>query len=246
MESTKNTSKQPSAGDNKSSADDYRIKKTSRFVIVSVLLILFALPITAYLFFASGVHNFVHLPTMTENVGSLEDFQSLEGQPVELRDSITVVSFFGTEPYDRLGYISNLNEKIYKQFHEFDGFHFVSILPESAVDDVAEIKYQLGETTNLEDWSFVTGDEIEIRAFFESLKSDLDLNGNLASDYVFLIDKKGNLRGRSEDDEVGTLYGYNTSSVAALNRRMVDDVRVLLAEYRFALKANRQEKIEGE
>jgi hypothetical protein len=46
------------------------------------------------------------------------------------------------------------------------------------------------------------------------------------------------LRGRDDDEEEGTLYGYDTSSVAELNKKMTDDVKVILAEYRLALKKN--------
>jgi hypothetical protein len=34
------------------------------------------------------------------------------------------------------------------------------------------------------------------------------------------------------------LYGYDIRSVAVLNNKMEDDVKVLLAEYRLALKKN--------
>ena len=38
-----------------------------------VLIILFVFPIVAYLFFASGVHNFGKLPVLTENVKDVSD-----------------------------------------------------------------------------------------------------------------------------------------------------------------------------
>ena len=67
------------------------------------------------------------------------------------------------------------------------------------------------------------------------------------SNYVFIIDKDGRLRGREENLEKKEekIYGYDTSSVADLNNVMVDDVKVILAEYRLALKkykADRKEK----
>ena len=43
---------------------------------------------------------------------------------------------------------------------------------------------------------------------------------------------------RDDDEDVGTLYGYNASSVASLNNKMTDDVKVILAQYRLALKVN--------
>ncbi len=64
----------------------------------------------------------------------------------------------------------------------------------------------------------------------------------LATPYVFIIDKDLNLRGRTEDEEEGTKFGFNSNSVADLNNKMVDDVKIILAEYRLALKKNNAER----
>ena len=40
----------------------------------------------------------------------------------------------------------------------------------------------------------------------------------------------------SKDEQ--TKYGFDSSSVAELNNKMVDDIMVILAEYRMALKKN--------
>ena len=73
---------------------------------------------------------------------------------------------------------------------------------------------------------------------FSSLDSDVELNDKNSTSTVFIIDRKRKLRGRDDDEDVGTLYGYNTTSVAELNSKMTDDVKVILAEYRLALKKN--------
>ena len=62
------------------------------------------------------------------------------------------------------------------------------------------------------------------------------LNKNFASNQVFLIDKERNLRGRDDDEDVGMLYGFDSSNYSEINNKMDDDVRILLAEYRLALK----------
>jgi hypothetical protein len=62
---------------------------------------------------------------------------------------------------------------------------------------------------------------------------------------VYIIDKEGNLRGRDDDEDNlnGRMFGYNSSSVAEINNKMVDDVKVILAEYRLALKKNNSFRI---
>ncbi|MGS0525114.1 hypothetical protein ACU8V7_07855 [Zobellia nedashkovskayae] len=74
--------------------------------------------------------------------------------------------------------------------------------------------------------------------FFNSLKTDIQLEDDLSTPYAFIIDKDLSLRGRSEDEEEATLYGFNATSVSELNNKMVDDVKIILAEYRLALKKN--------
>jgi len=224
--------------------DGYEIKETSPVLRGFVLIVLFALPLTAYMFFASGVHNFSKLPVMTPELSSVDGFVASDGKSLVLKDSITVISFVGDEPFERLGYISNLNEKIYKEFHNFHDFQMVTVFSPGKENEVEDILYQLSSTTDLTDWNFVSADAEAVRRFHESFQADLDLNPDLSSDYAFIIDKDGALRGRDDDEKVGSVYGYDTETIAGLNERMVDDVRVLLSEYRLELKKNRKEKIE--
>jgi hypothetical protein len=222
------------------------VKKVHPVAKYTVLVVLFALPLIAYLFFLQGKHHFDKLPVVTQEIASLQGFETVDGQTMQLQDSVTVMIFLGQNPYDRLGYISNLNEKIYREFHEFDDFQLISVVPEDGVSDVEEIVYQMQETTDATDWHFVTGTDSQIQSFFNSFQSNLQLNEDLSSDYAFIIDKNAALRGRDENDEDGAIYGYDTSSIAALQKVMVDDMRVLLAEYRFAFKESRDQKIEDD
>ncbi len=222
------------------------IKKTSRVAIVTVLLTLFALPIIAYLFFLNGEHHFKTLPIVTQEVKEINDFTVISGTPTQLKDSVTLVTFLGDQPYDRLGYVSNLNEKIYKKFHQFDNFQMISIVNENGAGDVQTIIDQMQETTDLKDWHFLTASDQQIKDFFSSFKTNFTLNKDGSSNLVFIIDKDRNLRGRLEDEKTadGIVYGYDTETAAGLNQRMVDDMRVFLAEYRFAFKKNRDQKIQ--
>ena len=53
------------------------------------------------------------------------------------------------------------------------------------------------------------GDEIKIKELFSSFGSDIELNNKLSTPFVFIVDKDKNLRGRDDDNDMGTLYGYN-------------------------------------
>lgn len=201
----------------------------------AVLVILFIFPILAYIFFASGVNHFGKLPVLTKKVGTIEDMSPT----VTLNDKITILGFLGRDLAHKKGNAFNLNEKIYKPFYRFNDFQFVMVMPLGTESEVAELKEELGALgEDAEKWHFVFGDDHQIQSLFGSLKSNLSLDDNLGTPYVFIIDKSGNLRGRNDDEEEGTKYGFNATSVAELSNKMTDDVKIVLAEYRMALKKN--------
>ena len=201
-----------------------------------VLGILFLLPITAYVFFASGKNNFATLPVLTPSVSELQDFKTLEGKPVQLKNHITVLGFFGSDLEAHRAYAYNLAHKIYSKNHEFNEFQFVILLPNGTEEQARNIETKLKEIAPTDSWFFAFGSEENIRHVFNSLKSNLSLDANLSTPYVFIIDKEGNLRGRDDDEDEGVMYGFNSSTIAEINNKMSDDVKVLLAEYRRALK----------
>lgn len=204
----------------------------------SVLSVLFIFPIVIYLFFASGKNNFALLPTLTPDVDELSQWETLNGEPVQLDRRITVLGFWGEDLINKKGDALNLNQKIYKRFYQFKDFQFVMVVKNGRQTQVNELKNELkaGVGTDLVKWRFVFGSDDEIAALFESLDTPLSLTEKNSLPFVFIIDKERNLRGRDDDEKVGTLFGYNAQSVAEINNKMVDDIKVILAEYRRALK----------
>lgn len=203
-----------------------------------VLVTLFVLPVVVYIFFASGVYNFGKLPTLTENIVDVNGID----ESVDLSEKITILGFLGKNIEVKKGNAFNLNQKIYKRFYEFKDFQFVMVVPMGIEAKVDELKKELGTLTNIEKWNFVFAEDEEIRTVFESLQTDLTLDEHLGTPYVFIVDKDRNLRGRNDDEDEGTKYGFNTASVADLNNKMEDDVKIILAEYRLALKKNNADR----
>lgn len=197
-----------------------------------VLVTLFVLPVVVYLFFASGVYNFGKLPILTKEVMDVSDFDNT----ISLENNITILGFMGSDVLGKKGNAFNLNQKIYKRFYEFNDFQFVMVASEGMKTQTEELKKELAEITKVEKWNFVFLSDTEIESLFQSLQTNLTLDDKLSSPYVFIIDKDKNLRGRNDDEDEGTKYGFNTSSVAELNNKMEDDVKIILAEYRLALK----------
>lgn len=208
-----------------------------------VLGVLFILPLVAYLFFASGVNHFSKLPVIEKSIGNLGDFKK-PNDTLRLKDKITIVGFIGDNIALSKGNLFNLNQKIYNYFHEFSDFQMVMIVSEGNELGVSKAEKELDQLTDIHKWNFVYGTQSEIQSFFDSLNSPFKLDSNRYTPQVFIIDKKGQLRGRDDDEDEGLLYGYDSSSPAEINGKMKDDVKVILAEYRLALKKYNKLKTE--
>lgn len=211
-------------------------KSVKKYLILSFL---FFFPIFIYIFFASGINNFARLPILTTNV---LDIQSINGnlQGISLKDNISILGFWGGDINLRKSEALNLNQKIYRRFFQFQDFQFVFLTTKDQETNINNLKEELirGVGTDLEKWNFIFTDEKEIQKIYNSLKTDIELSEENSTPYVFIIDRDLNLRGRDDDEDIGKLYGFNAESVAEINNKMVDDVKIILAEYRLALKKN--------
>ena len=194
-----------------------------------VLSVLFVLPLVVYLFFASGVNNFAKLPIVTNTVVDVAEFSD-----EQFKDKITILGFLGNDVSLKKGSALNLNQKIYKRFHGFEDFQFLMVQPQGTEKECQQLVDELSRSTQVDakGWKFVFLDPVQIQLVFDRLNTPLSLDENLGSPYVFIIDKGVALRGRDDNENVG----YDARSVADIHNNMVDDVKVILAEYRLALK----------
>ena len=206
-----------------------------------VLFVLFILPIVAYLFFASGINSFAKLPTITKNIPEISTWKTLDNKPVALTGKITILGFMGQDVLKHKGNIFNLYEKIFDRNKNFKDFQMVMIVPDGTQDQVKELQKVLVTLGTQAGWNFVFGTPEEINSFYNKLNLVGKLDATLATPNVFIIDKKRNLRGRKGHDQKGKpeyKEGYNTKFVSELYNEMTDDVKIILAEYRLALKKN--------
>ena len=201
-----------------------------------VLGVLFIFPLLVYLFFASGKNNFAKLPVLTADIIEISELDSLTS--IQFKEKITILGYWGGSLVDKQAEALNLNEKIYKRFYEFEDFQFVFLVSEKFSNEVDKLKKSLkeGVGTDLSKWNFINVSRNTIQTHFQSLKTPLKLSPEGSTPFVFIIDKNASLRGRNDDEDEGTLYGFDARSVAQINKKMIDDVKVILAEYRLALK----------
>jgi hypothetical protein len=206
-----------------------------------VLFVLFVLPIVAYLFFASGVNSFTTLPVITPKIADFGNWKSLNGKKVSLDKNITVLGFSGSDILSNRGNYFNLNEKIYKRYNGFEDLQFVVLCPIGTEKKAQKILDALSPFTDVKNWNFVFATNEDIQKFYDQLQLKGKLDKNLGSPNVYIVDKERNLRGRKgvdKDQKEEYKEGYNTFHPSELSNEMLDDFKIILYEYRAALKKN--------
>jgi hypothetical protein len=119
------------------------------------------------------------------------------------------------------------------------------IVPIGVEDQTKQLKEELGRISDLSKWHYVFATPAEIRTYYKQLDLIGTLDQNVSTHNVFIVDKDRNLRGRKGMNKKGEdeyKEGYNTISAADLHNEMGDDIKIILAEYRLALKKNNADR----
>jgi len=208
------------------------------------------------MFFATASHNSLFLPIISKNHTDIpSQFVSLNKEKITLDKNITVLGFPGSDIDEVKANLFNLNQKIYNKYGGFKDFQMVMILPDGNQDKIKAIMLEFRRLSNdLKNWHFLFGKPDEIETYFNSFRFKNSLNDKSGTSFVYIIDKEKSLRGRKGQKIKGKIEYrecYNTISAAELHNEMSDDVKILLREYRLALKKNKRkdefrDKIEQE
>lgn len=205
-----------------------------------VLFALFIVPLLFYIFLQLGTHNFGKLPVVSKDVLDV----SLIDKNQTFSGKVSIVTFVGNKVALAEGELFNLNEKLYKKFYGYTDFQLISLVAKGEEEEIEKVKNKLSINTNLVKWNFVFASEEELKALYESFKTGEVLDANAHISKAYIVDKENNLRrGKTtiKTNKEPNTFGYNMKSVAELKNDMHDDVKVVLAEYSFALKKNRSE-----
>lgn len=222
-------------------------------------LILFAilfLPTVLYLIFVygQGERNFAHLPfvTYTDVNGEVQNRKAPEfgfvnqiGDTVthkDLEGSIYLVDFFFTSCPSICPIMTANMMKVDKRFEGYDDFKLVSFTVDPERDTPETLaEYAEQRMINSNKWSFLTGEKDSLYAvaydFLSSAMEDESAPGGfLHTEYFVLVDKEGYLRSR--EDEQGNIIGVYDGTSAPAIRNLIDDIKLLIAEYNLELKKN--------
>lgn len=219
-----------------------------------VLFIILLLPSLLYLLLTTGRHNFAHLPvlTYTDELGQQQvrmaprfRFINQDSTIVDnatVKDKVYVVDFFFTRCPSICPIMTENMRKVYDRFKGYEDFAVIS----HTVDPVNDTPHALAEYAikrHIEGdrWYFVTGEKDSLYAaayqyLSSAMEDSLAPGGFLHTEYFVLVDKDGQLRSRIDDE--GNMIGvYDGTDMQQVNN-LIDDIKVLMAEYRLELKEN--------
>ena len=202
-----------------------------------VLLALFIGPLLFYIFLSLGIYHHANLPILTKKV---EDIKGTE----TFQDHFSVVSFLGKDASNSKSGLFNLNEVIYKRYRKSLYFQSVLISPKGSEKEVEELQNKLKTYTDISNWKFVFMTDEEIKTLFNSFDSPYEIEANLSSDYVFIVDRELRLRGRKDDEDTenGRLYGYNMTSVNDLKNKMKKDIEIIYYQLKKSMEKEKRFK----
>lgn len=193
------------------------------------------------MFFASGVHNFAKLGIAKTSIEAFTQLPDISTEDIfSLKDKISLVTFFGQNPEEYKLQSFNLYQKICSKYAGFEDFQCVTFVLPGAKQTQLEILQSINPEQKVTDfWKVVELSETRTQKLLQELITEKAT----AYPNAFIIDKKLNLRaGDSQEDGVNVFSeGYPAKTIADINTHLADDIKVILAEYRLALKSNMSE-----
>jgi len=235
-----------------------RIKaKTITTIIILVLLLV--VPPIIYSYVTKGYNNFIKLEIIGEkdesgNNHMIGEFSFLnQDSNVINNDSmlgnIYIADFFFTSCPTICPVMTRNMAYVQEKLKVYPDLRFLSHTvdpdtdtPEKFLDYINEMK-QYNIMINLNNWDFVTGEKDAIyeiaKSYFVNVSPDsLAPGGFLHSEYFVLIDKEG--RVRSGIDKSGNVLGVYDGTNDAQMKDLVNDVKVLMAEYKRPKRTKRK------
>jgi len=235
-----------------------RIKaKTITTIIILVLLLV--VPPIIYSYVTKGYNNFIKLEIIGEKDESGNDhmigefsFLNQDSNVINndsMLGNIYIADFFFTTCPTICPVMTRNMAYVQEKLKVYPNLRFLSHTvdpdtdtPERFLDYINEMK-KYNIMINLNNWDFVTGEKDAIyeiaKSYFVNVSPDsLAPGGFLHSEYFVLIDKEG--RVRSGIDKSGNVLGVYDGTNDAQMKDLVNDVKVLMAEYKRPKRTKRK------
>lgn len=235
----------------------FNLKSLTTIIILGLLLVA---PPIIYSYVTKGYNNFIKLDIVGEKNPDTGEYHKIlefsfinqNNEIVNNKDmdsNIYIADFFFTNCPSICPIMTKNMAYIQKKLSVYPNIKFLSHTvdpkndtPERFVEYIDEMKKN-NISINLDNWDFVTGEKDDIyniaRSYFVNVSMDsLAPGGFLHSEYFVLVDKEG--RVRSGIDKNGNVVGVYDGTNEAQLRDLVNDVKVLMAEYKRPKRTKRK------
>ena len=226
---------------------------------ITILVLLLVVPPIIYSYVTKGYNNFIKLEIIGEKDSEGNDHKissfSFINQESNIINSdsmlgnIYIADFFFTTCPTICPVMTKNMSYVQKKLNVYPNIKFLSHTvnpttdtPERFLEYIKEMR-QNNIMIDLNNWDFVTGEKDEIyeiaKSYFVNVSPDsLAPGGFLHSEYFVLVDKEG--RVRSGIDKAGNVLGVYDGTNDAQMKDLVNDVKVLMAEYKRPKKTKRK------
>ena len=205
-----------------------------------------------YFYVTRGYNTFIKLEVVGGGDHTIPDFRFVNQNeaPIvndSLKGNIYIANFFFTSCPTICPIMTKNMAYVQARLNVYPNVKFLSHTVDPANDTPARmisyIKYMKSKNVNIDlsNWDFVTGNKEDIydiaKAYFVNVSIDsLAPGGFLHSEYFILIDKEG--RVRSGFDQHNNVVGVYDGTNEAQMKDLINDVKVLMAEYKRPIKDN--------
>ena len=227
-------------------------KSIKNFNIGIVLFLIFVLPPLVYFYTTRGYNTFSKLEVIGKEGHKIPGFSFInQNNDVVIKDSLNgniyIANFFFTSCPTICPVMTKNMAYVQRKLRVYPDIRFLSHTvdpindtPERMLDYINTLKSK-NININLANWDFVTGDKKELyeiaSAYFVNVSPDsLAPGGFLHSEYFVIIDKEGKVR--SGIDKNNNVVGVYDGTNDAQMKDLINDVKVLLAEYKRPIKDN--------
>ncbi|MFL2570216.1 MAG: SCO family protein [Flavobacteriales bacterium] len=218
-------------------------------------IIILILPTAIYVFLTYGKHNFAHLPYVGPETDStyhsIPDFAFVNQfndtiSQSDYEGNIYLANFVFTTCPTICPVMTYNMRRVQQKMAQYPNFKILShtVFPEYDTPEVL-LEYANKMEADLSNWNFVTGNREDIysiaNSYFVNVMEDSTAQGGfLHSEYFVLVDKEGRIRARDDDNgnNIGVYDGTDDYEVGLL----IDDIKVLMAEYNLAKKDKNESK----
>lgn len=218
-------------------------------------IIILILPTAIYVFLTYGKHNFAHLPYVGPQTDStyhsIPDFAFVNQfndtiSQSDYEGNIYLANFVFTTCPTICPVMTYNMRRVQQKMAQYPNFKILShtVFPEYDTPEVL-LEYANKMEADLSNWNFVTGNREDIysiaNSYFVNVMEDSTAQGGfLHSEYFVLVDKEGRIRARDDDNgnNIGVYDGTDDYEVGLL----IDDIKVLMAEYNLAKKDKDESK----